>query len=147
MSERMSVEDLKPPFSLRPVLNKPGHEIGVDIVDSAGNEIAWLCSRPMGEHFIQLLAASPPDDAEPITAEWLERCGGERGGTNTYRFRSRGAGPVFELCIDLISGCDGCSVAQKVGGIIYYVQIKMPETRRDLRNLAAALGVVLKEGE
>ncbi len=96
------------------------------------------------------LREHPADEGEPISEEWLKAVGFTRDDESC----------MLRLYIDLCSynstiviGCPVCFAAiEQVDGAGPHdsdddscVQIPFPQTRRDVRRLAAALGITLKE--
>lgn len=89
------------------------------------------------------LSEHPPDSDEPIIAEWLEAVGGNGG-----RFSIPGGGDLY-LYVKHDGGCRSASI--EIGnpgewyGCNHEIDIPAPQTRGDVRRLAADLGVTLKE--
>jgi len=79
----------------------------------------------------------------PMTEDRLIAMGFERHESSWFVKESGGAGPIFSLRINLIFGCDGCSVQQTTSGKDSEVDILMPANEGQLRILCLALGVNL----
>lgn len=75
--------------------------------------------------------------------ELLIACGFARHGSNWFVKSSSGVGPIFNLRIAPLFGCDGCCVQQITPAGNSVVDIPMPETEHQFRTLCMALSVEL----
>lgn len=92
---------------------------GVDVADI----IKWLRENRPG-----LLASHPPDDDTPVDESWLRECGLRDGVMGTHKLMA---------CWDAY-----------LGNFVYWYGMTLvpsPRTRGDVRRLAKAMGVTLKE--
>ncbi len=80
-------------------------------------------------------------ETDPITESFLLSAGFERC-NNSFEKMSTCDGPVFHLCISLLSGCDGCVVKQVDSKLNEQcVYLRMPESIQELLDLCRVLGV------
>lgn len=86
-------------------------------------------------------------DWEPITAEWLERCGGRNG---VFWIDERGEDEVTVLHVKNSGEHWSVVLRQKFGFMKEPESVHLPgnyATRGDLRKLCIGLGITLKETE
>lgn len=92
------------------------------------------------------LAEHPADDEMPVDVAWLELVGFNNYGTATHTSPKDRADGKTELCIEVhATGRKITSVCETHTEVCYYAGVPDVSTRGDVRRLARALKIDLKE--